>query len=997
MGDRMTPIPFDQLMGWILEENEKYGKIFGVNHTFKSEDGKKLELFGEKIETPYGPAAGPHTQLAQNIIAAYVTGSRFFELKTVQTLDGEDLPVSKPCINASDECYNVEWSTELTVPQAFDEYAKAWFALKLLSKEFGFGDPDGFVFNMSVGYDFKGITSEKIDRFIMSLKEAKDTEIWNVCKNWALEHIGEFKNIDKNYVETISSEICRSITLSTLHGCPASEIQKIAEYLISKKGLNTFVKCNPTLLGYEFARETLDKMGYDYISFDDHHFKEDLQYADAVKMIKEMQELASKNGVIFGVKLTNTFPVEIKRDELPGEEMYMSGKTLYPLTTELARRLSKEFDGKIKISYSGGADFFNIDKLFDTGIWPITIATTLLKNGGYQRGVQIAKKLKAMDYASKYEMDNDKLQSLANQTLEDEKHKKAIKPIPRRKLDTKVPLVDCFIASCKEGCPIHQDIPEYIHLVSEGKHYEALKVITKKNPLPFITGTICSHACMNKCSRQFCDESVHIRDIKLEAAKGAYDKLLGEIKKGSQKGSSVAIIGGGTTGIAASHLLAREGMKVTVFEKKNELGGIVRQVIPEFRIGSESIANDIKLAEKLGVEFVTGSEQNSVKDLKAKGFDHVIFAIGAWKPGRVRLEGQDPMNVIEFLEKIKNTPSEMNLGKNVAIIGGGNTAMDAARAAKRANGVENVSLVYRRTKKYMPADAEELGLALEDGVEFKELLSPIRYENGKLTCEIMKLGDLDEKGRRRPVGTGENKELEVDTLIAAVGEKIDTDLYTKNGIELNEKGFARVDANSLETNVENVYVAGDGLNGPATVVEGIADATKIARVIVEKTENRAMDLSVEKIQGTRADAISRKGILEMGQASGECNRCLQCSTVCETCVDVCPNRANVSVKIKGNDTRQIVHVDKMCNECGNCETFCPYDSAPYKEKFTLFANEADFANSENTGFCVKGDMQVKVRYEENEFDVNLNDSHINLPKDIENIIRAVIEDYAYMI
>ena len=150
MSDIMTPIPFGKMMNWILEEHKK-GAIFGIRRPFVADQSKKYEIFGRTLETPFGPAAGPHTQLTQNIVAAYVAGSRFFELKTVQKLDGEDLPVAKPCIKADDECYNCEWSTELYVPQAYDEYVKAWFACKVLAKEYGLGSMDGFQFNMSVG------------------------------------------------------------------------------------------------------------------------------------------------------------------------------------------------------------------------------------------------------------------------------------------------------------------------------------------------------------------------------------------------------------------------------------------------------------------------------------------------------------------------------------------------------------------------------------------------------------------------------------------------------------------------------------------------------------------------------------------------------------------------------------------------------------------------------------------------------------------------------
>jgi putative selenate reductase len=1001
MSDRMRPIPFQDLMEWILKEKENKDTIFGVKTLFQKKDDNVLNIFNEKIETPFGPAAGPNTQLAQNIIASYITGCRFFELKTVQTLDGEDLPVAKPCIIAEDECYNVEWSTELTVPQAYDEYVKAWFVLKVLSKEYGLGEKDGFVFNMSVGYDFEGISSPKIDKFIEGLKDASKTDIWNECQAYLLENLDKFKGIDADFVKEISPAVCTSITLSTLHGCPPQEIEKIASYLLKEKKLNTYVKCNPTMLGYEYARETLNKMGYDYVAFDDFHFKDDLQFEDAVPMIKRLQMLGEEVELAFGVKITNTFPVKITRNELPGEEMYMSGRSLYPLSISLAYKLAKAFDGKIKMSYSGGADAFNIDKIFNTGIWPITMATTFLKPGGYQRGVQIADKLSGFDYSNFDEINVDVLEKLVNDAIADPHHIKPIKPMPSRKMDRKVPLVDCFVAPCKEGCPIGQDIPAYVHLVGEGKHLDALKVIVDKNPLPFITGTICSHKCMTKCTRNFYEESVKIRDTKLEAAKVAFNKLMSELSTAKKvSDTKIAIIGGGPAGLAAAYFLGRSGMDVTIFEKKNELGGIVKHVIPEFRISSEAIQNDIDLVSKMGVKFELGQEQCSVEDLKAKGYKHILFAVGAWKPGMLNLEGGQTLNVIQCLERLKSNDKELKLGKNVVVVGGGNTAMDVARAAKKADGVENVYLVYRRTKKYMPADEEELVLALEDGVEFKELLSPIKIENGVLKCSKMVLGEPDESGRRKPIKTDEVIDIPADTVVSAVGEKIDDKLFTDNGIKLNERGRVIVDAETFQTNVENVYVAGDALRGPATVVEAIADATRFAKNVInaEKiSDNGFKNLSYT---GDMKNILPKKGILKMApSAKNESERCLECSTVCENCVDVCPNRANIAVAVEGKSMNQIVHVDSMCNECGNCKVFCPYESAPYKDKFTVFSSEADFNNSENEGFVIidSETMSCKVRLEGKVSTVNLKDNACALPKDIENIIWAVIKNYSYLI
>ncbi|MEG0368397.1 MAG: putative selenate reductase subunit YgfK, partial [Hungatella sp.] len=485
MSDRMTPIPFSQLVTWILEEAKEKGSVFGVKRPYHAEADYTRTIFERKLETPVGPAAGPHTQLTQNIVAAYYAGSRFFELKTVQIIDGEDLPVAKPCIQADDECYNCEWSTELYVPQAQEEYIKAWLLLHVISKEFDLGAMDGFQFNMSVGYDLEGIKSPKIDLFIESMKDAKNTETFRVCKQYLLDHADLFTKVTKADIEKIPSQICNSATLSTLHGCPPQEIERIAVYLMQEKGLHTFIKCNPTLLGYEFARKTMDEMGYDYVAFGDFHFLDDLQYQDAIPMLQRLMTLAKEKNLEFGVKITNTFPVDVKQQELPSEEMYMSGKSLYPLSIALAAKLTQEFDGQLRISYSGGADYFNIKEIVEAGIWPVTVATTLLKPGGYQRMLQIAELLDTKD-TTFHGVDVEKSAKLAKDAITNEHHIKAVKPLPSRKIKEPVPLTDCFFAPCKEGCPIHQDITTYLQLSGAGNYEEAMKVITEKNPLPFI-------------------------------------------------------------------------------------------------------------------------------------------------------------------------------------------------------------------------------------------------------------------------------------------------------------------------------------------------------------------------------------------------------------------------------------------------------------------------------------------------------------------------------
>lgn len=990
MSDKMTCMSFAQLMNWVIREHDTKGTVFGVRRPYRADREKDWKIFDRSLETPIGPAAGPNSQLAQNIIASYYAGVRFFELKTVQIMDGPELAacVNKPCIKADDEGYNCEWSTELYVPEAQDEYIKAWFILHVMAKEYGLGAQDGFQFNISVGYDLAGIKSPKIDLFIDSMKDAKDTETWKTCKSYLEEHMDDFKNFTKEDLDGIPSAICNSVTISTLHGCPPREIESIADYLLEEKGFHTFIKCNPTLLGYEFARETMDQMGYDYLVFGRFHFEDDLSYADAVPMLTRLMEKADGLGLQFGVKITNTFPVDVKEGELPSEEMYMSGKALYPLSISLAAKLSREFDGKLRIAYSGGADAFNIDRIVECGVWPVTAATTILKPGGYQRLEQMAKKLEPLAGKEFTGIYVEKLNELALSAVTDAHHVKAAKIPPSRKSSQPVPLMNCFTAPCEEGCPIHQDVSTYMKLWEEGKPEEGMRVILDKNALPFITGTICAHPCMSRCTRNFYESPVRIRDTKLAIANKTFDKILDGIKPAECSGKKVAVVGGGPAGMAAACYLARAGVSVTVYEKREALGGIVNFVIPDFRIDSETIAKDAAFLEKLGVNFRFNREITSVENLKTEGYDAVILAVGAYKRGSLNVEGCEVVNALDFLETFNKKKGNVDLGQNVVVIGGGNTAMDTARAAKRSAGVKKVSLVYRRTRRYMPAEEEELLLALQDGVEFAELLAPVKWKDGKLVCQKMVLGEKDAAGRAGAAAVDEYVEIPADTVIAAVGEKVPGDFYEANGIRVDEKGRPEV-SGKLESSVASVYIIGDGLYGPSIVVKAMAQAKQAAEAIIGASVSSDVAAAAEKEK-----IYGKKGILsEPADAGCEGRRCLSCSTVCENCVDVCPNRANISVKVPGFDMAQIIHVDYMCNECGNCNSFCPYSTAPYKSKFTLFANEADMRDSKNDGFVVldAAAKKYKVRFLGKEMDGD------KVFPGLRSIMDAVVDDYAFML
>lgn len=996
MGEKMTPIPFDELMDWILTEQRNSDAVFGVRKPFVADQDKYLEIFGEKLETIFGPAAGPHTQLSQNLVASYYGGSRFFELKTCQIMDGDELSacVKRPCILAEDECYNCEWSTELYIPQALTEYIRGWYAIKLISKEWGLGSPDGFIFNVSVGYDLEGIKSPKIDSYLNNMRDASQTKAWKECEEWTIKNLHRFNNITEEYVKNISPQVSNSVTLSTLHGCPPKEIERIAMHLITEKGFHTFIKCNPTLLGYEEARKIMDDRGYDYVAFGDFHFKDDLQFEDAVPMIERLQAECDKRNLQFGVKITNTFPVDVKQNELPSDEMYMAGRSLFALSTKVALNLSRAFNGKLRISYSGGADYFNLKDFYKAGIWPVTMATTLLKPGGYGRLVQLGEEFNDVKLIPFEGVNIAKLDEMHYNSLTDQHYVKPIKPLPTRKVEEKVPLFDCFFAPCTKGCPINQDVPTYIHLEGLGRNKEALKVILDKNPLPFMTGTICNHRCQERCTRNFYEETVRIRRSKLRAATSAYDEVYKELAiEGHRPDVKVAIVGGGPAGVAAAHFLAREGAKVTVFEKRNALGGVVRHIIPDFRIPIADIERDCKMLDKLGVEVKLNTEIYNLDELRDQGYTKIIIAIGAHNHGAPGIKEGESDNSLEFLEAAKQDIRTLKSGKAVAVIGAGNTAMDVARVAKRIPGVEDVYLVYRRTARYMPADEEELELALKDGVILKELLAPISYLDGKLLCEEMQLGEPDASGRRRPESTGKKVELEVGRVITAIGEQIDPKIFVENNIKVDEWGNPKINKLTYETSVPGVYAIGDGALGAATIVQAIADASKAVNSILNIAPRPAINLD-----RTRNDVLPKRAKLEHSCDTCEEQRCIECHVVCESCVDVCPNRANLTLNIEGMAKNQIVHVDYMCNECGNCASFCPWNSAPYKEKFTIFHNEEDFKDSTNEGFYMT-DMDnrsfvLRLNGEEKEYSLA---NPGNLDKQVVRMVEAINDDYAYLL
>lgn len=1023
MSDKMFPLSIPELLTWIGGEKEKYNSIFQIpfERIIPREKITPVRLLGKKCALPIGPAAGPHTQLSQNLVTAYLCGARFFELKTVQKLDS--LEFAKPCIDARDECYNTEWSTELSLHEAFTEYASAWIIIHLLETVLFGQSKSDFIFNMSVGYDLAGIKTAGMQQFIDGLIDAKTHPLWqnlldSTKKYFRQAEVPNFwlpiKNDISDKLEKISTKISSSVTLSTMHGCPPGEIEDIAAYLMREKTLHTYVKLNPTLLGYDLVSDILQRNGFDYLELDEQAFGKDLQFKDAIPMLNRLQDLAATENLEFGVKLSNTLAVKNSDDILPGEDKYMSGRSLFPLTMRLALEIDNAFSGAMKISYSGGAKADNIVSIFESGIFPITVATDLLKPGGYLRLADMADKIERSNIIPPATIKNENLRSLTKSGVGQKKYMKITQMPLRPYPATKLSAFDCYEAPCVSACPIHQDIPRYIELAGKGEYEKALEVIYDKNPLPNITGYICDHQCEFHCTRNDYENPLAIREVKrIVAEKGNARKEKNNLFPEANKLPAVAVIGAGPAGLSAAYFLLRNGFNVTVFEQEKDAGGVVKQVLPHFRLPEKALADDVDFIRDMGAEFKFSASMEliHVNKLKESGFEYIFFAIGASKTRSLSfsIPNEKSIEALDFLRKFKKNPSFINPGENIIVIGGGNTAMDSSRAAKKLPGVKKVKIVYRRGIKELPADREEYEMALADGVEFHPHLNPHQFEDdNSMVFEKMEMGPPDDSGRARPIGTGNFEKIPADLVITAIGELVDGNVLQNAGIEINSPM-------SRETNIENVFIGGDARTGPATVVEAIADARSVVEEICKRENIKSLSVSFESdfARPNIIDLKNNRGKLFEKEIDAnhskfetkEAQRCLHCDYLCNKCVEVCPNRANITIASPRGFSNpfQIVHLDDLCNECGNCATFCPHNGRPYRDKLTIFSSEERFLKSENPGFFIirkdDGRKSGQLRWAGQLFSINITDHTIHLkcsvdfalPGEDENKLHALLE------
>ena len=1030
MSDILRVQPFDLLLRRMLTEYEHSRSIFGIHESLwytPRQDAPYTtpDLYGQYLATPIGPSAGPHTQLSQNIIAAWLCGGRFIELKTVQILD--ELEIPRPCIDMEDEGYNVEWSQELKLEESAHEYVNAWAAIHVLRRLLGWEDtPFGTIFDMSVGYNLEGIQQPRMVRFMDQMMDASEeiAAIQAILK----DQFPQFTNLP------IPSRLTNSVTLSTMHGCPPDEIERIAQYMLEDRGLHTIVKLNPTLLGKERVLEILHHdLGFTEIEIPDSVFQKDLAYDKALGLIRSLQAVAAKQGLVFGVKLSNTLAMHNHKTRMPGDEMYMSGRALYPVTMNLFDRLAHEFGPStgrsagsrgtsgqgLRVSYSAGADALNIATILACGALPVTACSDLLKPGGYARFGQWLEKIEAemnargaanlTDFAAN-RLAN--LEAAAAESLQNPRYKKRYFPHGLPKVASGLKLFDCIVAPCIEQCAVCQDVPEYVWLIAQGDYDRALEVILARNPLPGVTGYVCTHLCQTRCVRNDYEETVAIRALKRYAEEHGKVKPL---QPKSPTGNRVAIIGSGPSGLSAAFYLALNGIQATIFEGKDVLGGMMR-LVPVFRLPWEVIQRDVDRILGLGVTLELDRPiDRPPEELLRDGFDAVYVAAGFQKDAPLKIPGSEGKGVHAALHLLDRTRrgERPNLGRKALVIGGGDTAMDAVRTSHRLTG-HPTTIVYRRTRDEMPASPEELEGALEEGNILEELASPVRVILGAagqvlaLECVRNQLGDPGPDGRRRPVSIpGSEFRIPTDSVIVAVGQNPDFTFLDGSVVTLCSDGGIAVDPATGHAGAAGVYAGGDAAEaGPESIIAACADGRRAAEAICRQLGvpfdqppaqmpalSDADIIRIKQVRARKAPQVkpatlpitARTGFdlidltFTSEQAEAEASRCVQCATFCDKCVEVCPNRANqtflmeaVSLTLprlgvlNGHLTvvgaepfhvaqaRQILNVNDFCNECGDCETFCVHHGRPFREKPRLFLSEADFVKETENAFRIEG-------------------------------------------
>lgn len=488
-------------------------------------------------------------------------------------------------------------------------------------------------------------------------------------------------------------------------------------------------------------------------------------------------------------------------------------------------------------------------------------------------------------------------------------------------------------APCQAACPAGVDVPRYIRHIRDGRFGQALAVVRERIPFPLVCGYACFHPCESRCGRKQFDAPLAIRMLKRVAAEqGADEQVLPE--PAAATGREVAIVGSGPCGLTAGYYLALQGHAVTVFEALGRSGGMLRFGIPAYRLPDSVVDADIRLIERAGVKIRTGTHVTSAEALLTQGFDAVLIASGAWHSAKMGIPGESAPHVLDGLTFLKrvNAGAAAKLGERVVVVGGGNTAIDAARVSRRLGA--QVAQLYRRSRAEMPASREEIADAIEEGVAIEYLCAPVRIDDGQVTCVRMALGPADASGRPRPVVVpGSEFTIPASTVIMAIGQEVEIPTAS---VARDAKGSAAVESRTLATSVTGVFAGGDAVLGPASIIDAIAQGRTAAQAIDRflggdgvidqsvRTDGGDTDFAAEVPRGTPRDSwrtvpIAQRldgfEVVEQAYAppvaSHEAARCLSCD-LREFDVDVNP---------------------VVCKDCGYCQEVCGLDVFDRSDRF----------------------------------------------------------------
>ncbi len=477
----LHPIPFETLVTRLERELAINTALYTIPRRSWWTPVQGLDIsvnhFGQRIDTPCGPASGPHSQLAQNLVMSYLCGGRFMELKTVQIND--ELVIPRPCIFVPHVGYNVEWSQELRVNQSAVEYAKGWMLIHYLTSKHGPGlwSAPNVMFDTSLGYDIAGLQSEKVSGFLRQMRES--SELIEELRGQLPSSLSKWAELD------VPHKISNSVTISTFHGCPASEIEAIATQCL-EWGVNTVVKLNPTLLGYDRCREIMDSMGYGHIKLNRASFEKDLSWGQLQDMLPRLMSMASGLGLGFGVKLSNTLVCESEEPPFEGGEIYLSGPPLHVLAMTLSAEVRAMVGPDMPITFSAGIDADNFHSTVESGLAPVTTCSDLLKGRGYARMTKYMRVLESrmeklnvsniaefkrseVDANSPNEAAMEKLISGAKSLYNDERYHSVNNNKSPKKIDSSLVTFDCLtcdkcIPVCPNAANFTIDIPAGVHV-----------------------------------------------------------------------------------------------------------------------------------------------------------------------------------------------------------------------------------------------------------------------------------------------------------------------------------------------------------------------------------------------------------------------------------------------------------------------------------------------------------------------------------------------------